>query len=102
MIWKNCRMTIVYFDSETADEGMVATVKIDGSKILLEYEDETDDGASVLVQYVGKERGAGHYELTCPDQNGKASLHCFPEAKILEGFWVESSYRGMWRIHLKE
>lgn len=101
MIYKDCRMTIVYFDSETADEGMVGTVKIDGSKILLEYEDEAYDGTEVLVQYVGKERGSGHYELACPEQNGKASLHCFPGATILEGYWVEGSYRGMWRIYLK-
>ena len=102
MIYNNCQMTIVYFDGECADEGMVCTVKLDKSNILVEYEDETDNSSKILVQYVGKSRSEGHYELSCPEQGGRATLHCFKDAKVLEGFWVEDGYRGMWRIFLKE
>ena len=70
-IWNNSKMTTVFFSDSDASENYDCVVKIDNGKILVEYE---DDG---IVQYVGEEKGQGHFELGCPAVSGKASLHMF-------------------------
>lgn len=87
--------TIIHFSDDTAEENEKCAVKIEDKKILVEYEGE--DG---FVQYIGEEKGQGHFELSCPAVSGKASLHMFADSEILEGSWFEGGYRGMWRIHL--
>jgi hypothetical protein len=94
-VWNNSLATIVYFSDEAAAENEKFAVKIENKKILVEYED-----ADGLVQYVGEEKGQGHFELSCPAKSGKASLHMFANSGILEGSWFEGGCRGMWRIHL--
>jgi hypothetical protein len=69
-------------------------VKITDDEILVEYDDEG------LVKYRGPNDASGHFLLAAPDVEGRASLHRFPDADILEGSWVEAGYRGMWRIEL--
>lgn len=69
-------------------------VKLGEDSILIEYED------AELVQYQGKANGEGHFELYGIGFHGHASLHMFPGSSILEGFWEEEGYRGMWRIKL--
>ena len=101
MIWKNCLMTNVYFDNEDAVENEPCVVKIEGDSILVEYEDEDAKGKAYLVQWTGTQQGGGHYVLTCPGEQGKSTLHGFTDGKLLEGFWIEHSERGMWRIELK-
>ena len=93
-IWKNSKMSSVFFSGTDADENYDCIVKIENGKILVEY---MDDG---IVQYVGEEKGSGHFVLNCPSLSGKASLHMFADSEILEGSWVEGSYRGMWKIKL--
>lgn len=93
-IWTNSKMSLLYYSEESGTEDYPCVVKIDESEILVEYD---DDG---IRQYRGKNRGDGHFELHAPDIQGKASLHMFPGSSILEGSWVEGSYRGMWRIKL--
>ncbi|WP_139826127.1 hypothetical protein [Derxia lacustris] len=93
-IWANSKMSSLYYSNESASEDYACVVKIDDNEIVVEYE---DDGTR---QYRGKNNGDGHFELHSHELHGKASLHMFPGSSILEGSWVEGSYRGMWRIEL--
>lgn len=93
-IWNNSRMTILYYTSDVASQNFPCVVKITDEEILVEYD---DDG---LVQYRGANDGTGHYVLTAPEVDGRASLHRFPESELLEGSWVEGGVRGMWRVEL--
>jgi hypothetical protein len=94
-VWNNSKMTVYYPASESSEADCV--VKIDEQEILVEYD---DDGT--LRQYRGLNRGDGHFslEMHAPGTSGKASLHMFDGSTILEGYWCEDSYRGMWRIKL--
>ena len=94
MIWKNSKLACVYYGKDAADENWPCTVKIENGEILVEYD---NDG---LVQYAGKEKGTGYFELASDQVNGKATLHQRPSSLILEGSWVENSLRGMWLIEL--
>lgn len=85
-------MTTIYYSNDPAEVDFPCVVKIDENEILVEYE---DDGT---VQYRGRNKGTGHFELLSPDVGGKASLHMFPSSSILEGSWIEGSERGMWKI----
>lgn len=93
-IWNNSKMTTVYFSDSDASENCDCVVKIANGKILVEYDD------AGLVQYVGEEKGQGHFVLSCAAVSGKASLHMFANSEILEGSWIEDGYRGMWKIML--
>ena len=92
-IWNHCKMSTLYY-SDDGEESYPCVVKITDDEILVEYDDEG------LVQYRGSNDGQGHFLLAAPDVEGRASLHRFPDANILEGSWVEGGYRGMWRIEL--
>ena len=92
-IWNDCTMTILYH-SDDESENSDCVVKIDGNRILVEYE---DDG---IVQYEGEENGEGHFVLNGVGFDGRASLHMFHGSSLLEGSWVEEGYRGMWKIKL--
>lgn len=93
-IWRNSKMSTLYYSDWPASEDHPCVVKIDDNEILVEYE---NDG---IVQYKGRNTGTGHFELHAPKVKGKASLHMFPNSSLLEGSWIESGYRGMWRIKL--
>ena len=93
-IWNNCTMTTLYHSAD-ASEDTACTVKLDGSRILVEYED------AGIVQYEGESQDDGHYELTGVGFDGRATLHRFAESSLLEGSWLEEGYRGMWRIRLE-
>jgi hypothetical protein len=54
------------------------------------------------VVYEGAEEAPGHFRLTSPAVNGRATLHQFPGDDMLEGFWAEGGGRGMWRIQLND
>ena len=93
-IWKNCRMEVLFYDS-AGDAGGTCEVKIDEHTIVVTY--EGDDG---WVNYTGKNDDSGHFDLHADRYDGHASLHRFPEGRVLEGYWTEQGVRGMWRIHL--
>ena len=93
-IWNASKMTTLFYSDVPAAEDDPCVVKIDDDEIVIEYE---DDG---IVQYRGSNRGDGHFELRATRGKGKASLHMFPGALIIEGSWIEDGYRGMWRIKL--
>lgn len=95
--WKHCIADVYYRDGRPAlthDEGYI--VRITDESIEVAYDDE--EGA---VCYRGGHTGDGHYHLTAPERDGRASLHRFPNSHFLEGFWHEGESRGMWRIELK-
>jgi len=97
-VWNNCTADVVYYsdrEAVTHDEGY--EVRIDDQEIVVGYHD--DEG---WVEYRGKNNGDGHFHLTAPERDGKATLHRFSASDILEGYWVENTYRGMWRIRLKD
>lgn len=85
--------TLHFDDSSYEDEP--CEVRIDENNIVIDYE---DDGKRIL--YRGIEKGQGHYELKSEDVNGRATLHRFEGANILEGSWLEDGARGMWKIRL--
>lgn len=94
--WNHCTADTLYYTEDSADTNETGfEVKIDDKEIVVSYEDD-----SGWVQYRGKNKDTGHFQLTCPERKGEASLHQFPGGKILEGFWVENGLRGMWRIYL--
>lgn len=93
-IWNHCKMSTLYYSEDGAEENYPCVVKITNDEILVEYDDEG------LVQYRGANDASGHFLLVAPAVEGRASLHRFPDADILEGSWVEAGYRGMWRIEL--
>ena len=95
-MWGKSKASNLYYSKEAADEDYSCAVKITDEEILVEYKDE--DGA--LVQYRGKNNGTGHFELSAPEFDGKATLHMFPDSQLLEGSWIEGGVRGMWRIKL--
>jgi hypothetical protein len=71
-------------------------VRIDENSIVVSY--KGDDGLPIV--YKRKNHGDGHFELMAPQIDSKATLHMFNNGKILEGFWLEGGYKGMWRIQL--
>lgn len=95
-IWHNSKMTSLYYSNEPASEDYPCIVRIEDGRILVEYGE-----GDALRQYVGAERGSGHFELEGVGFTGKASLHMFSGSVILEGGWIEEGYRGMWRIRLE-
>lgn len=94
-IWKNSKMTTLYYSNQSASLDYPCVVKIDEKEILIEYEDEG------IKQYHGLNDGTGHFILHAPDINGKGSLHMFPGATLLQGSWIEAGERGMWSIKLE-
>ena len=83
--WKNCTADVLYYDETAAtikNEGYVYIVRLSDESIEVAYED--DEGT---VCYRGKNKGDGHFDLTAPERNGRASLHCFPNSHFLEGYW---------------
>ena len=95
MIYSKSTMAILFYSKDAAYEKWPCTVKIDDREILVEYD---DDG---LCQYVGRNDGSGHFELHQRNGDGRATLHRFPDARLLEGSWIENGDRGMWRIELE-
>ena len=94
-IWKHCTVDTLFFSEDPAVTNELGyQVKIDDKEIVVSYQD------SEWVEYRGKNKGDGHFQLSCPERKGEASLHQFPGGKILEGFWIENGYQGMWRIKL--
>ncbi len=95
-VWNNCLVDVVYYDERPAllrEPGY--EVKIDDTGILVGYQDDAG-----WVEYRGKNNGDGHFVLEAPERKGKATLHRFPDSNILEGYWQEQGYQGMWRITL--
>lgn len=94
-IWKKASAETYFADGEMTDTA--CEVRIERGEIVVSYDD--DDGP---VLYRGNEEGAGHFKLSAPERKGSATLHRMPDTDVLNGFWVEGGWQGMWRIHLGE
>lgn len=97
-VYNNATFWTCYFGQDAA-ERMPCEVKINGDNGEIAVSYESEDGYTV---YAGNELGSGHYQLSSKEVNGRASLHAFPGGTILEGYWEEGGYKGMWRIELGE
>ena len=93
-MYKNSRIDVLHYDDNSYEDDP-CQVRIGEGDIVVDYE---EDGKRIV--YKGKEIEIGHFELICEDVNGRATLHRFPKANILEGSWVEDGTRGMWKIRL--
>jgi hypothetical protein len=96
-LWKNSIMQSFYGDDTTMDTNR-CEISIGDGRISVTYEYEP----AKFQIYEGSEMGDGHYNLKEQGGDGRASLHCFPDGRILDGWWTEDSGEGMWRIHLIE
>lgn len=94
-VWKDCTMTLVYYDERTSDEGDLCDVKIDRENITVSYKED-----NTFVIYKGHDMGGGHFHLHCKEKNGETILHLPEGGDILEGYWKEDNDLGFWRIHL--
>jgi hypothetical protein len=95
-VWKNSKQEVLYFDGSEPRTDWARLVRLGSGQIEVSYQD--DEGET--VRYFGSEAGVGHYELSAPDAEGRATLHMFMGSRILEGYWSEGNSRGMWRIVL--
>lgn len=91
----------VFYNGDDADVNDEVIVSISGGHIELKY-DSYHDGQVTPMKYVGTEDGPGHFSLACPEWAGKATLHRFAEASVLEGSWKEEGASGMWKVRLME
>jgi hypothetical protein len=90
-------MYTYYGDCETLETDP-CEVTIGDGQISVKYEWEPGQ----LQTYQGPEVGDGHFNLTAMVDEGKASLHRFPNGRILDGWWTEEGNEGMWRIVLNK
>jgi len=93
-LFEKCNLEWYFWEGKAYNQ--MCDVRFTGSVIAVSYKDQNGDYAI----FKGKRTGKGHYELTAPEINGKATLHRGPRTKILEGYWQEDDDKGMWRIHL--
>jgi hypothetical protein len=95
--YKNATYWTFHFGKEAAESHPCEVRIMDDGEIVVSYETDND-----FVVYKGEEQGQGHYLLESEEQQGRASLHRFPDSLILEGYWEEGGMKGMWRIELDE
>jgi hypothetical protein len=84
-VWKHSLMITAFYDETEAYEDEKCVVRIDVKSIEVSYDDDKGN-----VIYRGKNDGSGHFELTCPEREGHATLHMFENGKFLDGHWVQS------------
>jgi hypothetical protein len=60
-----------------------------------------EEGGETLV-YEGAEVEPGHFKLGCPPVKGYATLHRFKDDDVLDGWYVQEGFEGMWRVRLDE
>jgi hypothetical protein len=95
----------IYYTNRGSDDGVRCRVQIseDHCTVVFDQVEGTDKQVSVAT-WSGKGVN-GHYELS-GEVSGRnkakcrATLHRFPGATVLDGFWQENALTGMWRIKL--
>jgi len=95
--WIQASADTLFYDKENAYTDEPYEVYLSDDEIRIRYEVDGE-----YTTYIGREIFDGHFELTCPPLNGKATLHRFPKSSVFEGFWTEEGVRGAWRIRLHE
>ena len=96
-IFKDSKLSIFYED-RPADLDIACIVVMNDRRLELKYDQE--DGS--FWSWKGDSGGDGHFVLVANQQRhlGRATLHRLPESRYLEGYWLEGSYKGMWRVKL--
>ncbi|RUR99447.1 hypothetical protein [Pectobacterium polaris] len=95
-LYKKSRMDTLYYNDEPAYTDELCSVSISNGIIEVSYM-----RGSERIRYIGPETSQGHFELTGNDgTNSKATLHRFPNGKVLVGKWRYDNYRGLWQITL--
>jgi len=89
-------MTTAYLDEKSTWREK-CEVRIDGDVIVVSYKDERGP-----VVCKGNDRGNEHFELFYLEREGHATLHRFDNSTVLEGYWVEGTDRGFWRVELRD
>lgn len=92
--WVHCKSDSLFFDSQ-ASIGEECRVVLGDGEIEVSYLDDNEH-----YYYRSRELGQGHFKLRGADFDGRATSHCFPGRRVLEGYWIEDRYKGMWRIQL--
>ncbi|ADC71629.1 hypothetical protein TK90_1118 [Thioalkalivibrio sp. K90mix] len=98
-IWDGS-MDTVYYTSDEATLRAPCKVTIGRDQISVSYDLEGEN-----YQYTGTADAPGHFILALanrPEETGGATLHRFPNSKLLEGYWEEGGVKGFWRIRLHE
>lgn len=95
-LYKNSKADV--YEADGVEHAWPCEVRIgeDGS-IAISYKDEGH-----LVVYEGSEIESGHFTVKAVSVNGRGTLHKVPDEDVLEGWWLEDGYEGMWRIELEE
>lgn len=94
-IWDGS-MDTVYYGNDEPSLRDPCKVTFSGDQITVSYDGLEGEN----YQYTGMDHGSGHFELALADGDGGATLHRFPNSKLLEGYWKEDGVEGFWRIHL--
>ncbi|MBW1796092.1 MAG: hypothetical protein JRJ38_16990 [Deltaproteobacteria bacterium] len=95
--WKAEMTTCHYDKTEVVSQPCEVLFINDRQEIAISYGISKEN----QVTYRGQEDGKGHYHLKADTVHGRASLHTFHDSTVLEGYWVEDGYEGMWRVELK-
>jgi len=96
-------METAFYTSDQASTDFDCIVKFSSSELIIEYINYDEN----RVTYSGIDQGNGHYILNSYEfESGKATLHMFPDSKILEGSWVVTDdngvkIKGFWKILIK-
>ena len=98
-VWKNSTAE----DGEFAGNSYDVQVRITDDDIVVTF--DYDDGD--VEEYRGTQVAPGHFELRSKDGISRASLHRFPEGRVMVGYYQgtpggDSSDQGFWRIKLQE
>ena len=95
-VWENSILEIAFQDPTRPHETVECRVSIDDQSIVVAYEHD-----STTMVYQGDNAGSGNFVLTCPENDGKASLHVVKDGEVLDGYWIISGEKGYWKISLK-
>ena len=93
-VYRNCTMEM--FDAKGQWE-LPCEVRISDGSIAVSY-----NRGGVPKVYEGPETEPGHFKMTCDSIGGRATLHRFAGDDLLDGWWIEEGYEGMWRVTLEE
>ncbi len=94
-LWAGSKFDSLVYDDSAVHVDHPCCIRTGDGSIEVTYEEGND-----TVCYRGVEVGSGHFQLRGIDVEGQATLHMFEGARVLDGYWVEGSVRGMWRIYL--
>lgn len=95
MGYQKAEMQVFLADVESYVEDCL--VKTTDDHVRVEYLEAGETRA-----YAGRALAPGHYTLEGEGFEGRATLHRFPDALVLNGAWEEGGTYGMWRFRLRQ